>query len=257
MKKLFTNEIYIQPNFLPSELCEKWASKIFENLDVFGPDVQPEYGQMSAFYGMLEAGLNESYFRYARKHNHFLVKNFPEIKNIIKRVGEIILTKSGIPREVIPVEPRDKQYFLIAGFNIQLHDWLIYNIHTDTEGLVMYPSSIFEKKTRAYSCVISIKRSAQFINNRGGELDIWKERYLANELEKFYRPDGVRAHSLDSRIKVDYSPGTMVLFDSFMPHVVRPFRVQKKEDRRISLVMHFNYRDRTEKNPFPHLEYWY
>ena len=53
----------------------------------------------------------------------YLIKN-REIKNIIKRVGEIILTKSGIPREVIPVVPRDKQYWLIAGVNIQLHDWL-------------------------------------------------------------------------------------------------------------------------------------
>lgn len=257
MKKLFTNQVYIQPNFLPAGLCEKWAEKIFENLDVFGPDVEPEYGQMAAFYGMLEAGLNESYFRYARKHNRFLMKEFPELKGLVEKVGEMILDKSGISRGAIPIVPRDHQYFLIAGFNIQLYDWLIYNIHTDTEGLILYPSSIFEKKTRAYSCVISIKRSAQYLNNRGGELDIWKERYLANELETFYRPDRVHAHSLNSRIKVDYSAGTMVLFDSFMPHVVRPFYVRKKEDRRITLVFHFNYRDRTEKNPFPHLEYWY
>ena len=48
-----------------------------------------------------------------------------------------------------------------------------------------------------------------------------------------------------------------MIFDSFMPHVVLPFKVKKKADRRISLVMHFNYRKHTQRNPFPHLEYWY
>jgi hypothetical protein len=51
--------------------------------------------------------------------------------------------------------------------------------------------------------------------------------------------------------------GKLVIFDSFMPHVVLPFKVKKKADRRISLVIHFNYRKHTLRNPFPHLEYWY
>jgi hypothetical protein len=56
---------------------------------------------------------------------------------------------------------------------------------------------------------------------------------------------------------VPYTVGNMVLFDSFMPHVVIPFKIKKKDDRRISFVVHFNYRKHTERNPFPHLEYWY
>ncbi len=43
----------------------------------------------------------------------------------------------------------------------------------------------------------------------------------------------------------------------FMPYVVRLFHVRSKADRRISFVMHFNYRSPTERNPFPHLEYGY
>jgi hypothetical protein len=39
--------------------------------------------------------------------------------------------------------------------------------------------------------------------------------------------------------------------------VVLPFKVKKKEDRRISMVVHFNYRHRTDINPYPHLEFWY
>jgi hypothetical protein len=42
-----------------------------------------------------------------------------------------------------------------------------------------------------------------------------------------------------------------------MPHGVLPFKVHKKEDRRITFLVHFNYRKHTERNPFPHLEYWY
>ena len=138
-----------------------------------------------------------------------------------------------------------------------MRDWELYNIHTDTEGLLLYPASIFDENTRAYSCVVSIKQTAQHANNRGGELDIRQERYLANELERFYKQDGCKAISKANRAKIDYTPGNMVLFDSFMPHLIRPFKVRKKADRRITLVVHFNYRKHTERNPFPHLEYWY
>ncbi len=43
----------------------------------------------------------------------------------------------------------------------------------------------------------------------------------------------------------------------FMPYVVRLFHVRSKADRRISFVMHFNYRSHTERNLFPHREYGY
>jgi hypothetical protein len=88
-------------------------------------------------------------------------------------------------------------------------------------------------------------------------LDIWRQRVLAQEWEGFYRRDGYSARSHKLREKIPYKVGNMVLFDSFMPHVVRPFKIKKKDDRRISFVVHFNYRDYTEHNPFPHLEYWY
>ena len=75
----------------------------------------PKYGQMAAYYGMIEAGLNESYYRFAKKHNHFLLKNFPQVKDLIRQMGERILEKSGLPANAIPVIPRDKKYFLVAG----------------------------------------------------------------------------------------------------------------------------------------------
>ena len=257
MKKLFTNQFFVEPNFLTPTLCGRWEERILGNLEIFGPDVGPVYGQFAAFYGMIEAGLNESYFRYAEMHNRFLLKTFPQIRGIIAKAGAMILEKSGMNANAIPIVPRDRKHFLLAGFNIQLQDWKAYNIHTDTEGLLLYPASIFDANTRAYTCIISIKRSAQHINRRGGEIDIWRERYLANELDDFFKGNCIDARSKDSREKVDYAPGTMVLFDSFMPHVVRPFKVRKKKDRRISLVIHFNYRKRSERNPFPHLEHWF
>lgn len=257
MKKLFTKQLFVTPNFLNPDVCQRWEEKIWSNLEIFGPDVEPAYGQMAAFYGMLEAGLNESYYRFAEQHNRFLVKNFPEVRSVIARAGAMILEKSGLPPNALPIVPRDRKYFLMAGFNLQLQDWTIYNVHTDTEGLLLYPASIFDTNTRAYSCIVSIKRSAQHTNNRGGELDVWTDRYLADELELFYKPDRIHARSLHSRVKVDYSTGTMVLFDSFMPHVVRPFKVRTTRDRRITLVIHFCYRKQTQRNPFAHLEYWY
>jgi hypothetical protein len=60
MKKLFTKQIFVEPNFLHSNLLQHWEEMIWSNLKIFGTDVEPGYGQMAAFYGMMEAGLNES-----------------------------------------------------------------------------------------------------------------------------------------------------------------------------------------------------
>ena len=257
MKKLFTNDYIIQEKFLSEDLCKRWEKKILSNLDIFGADVEPLYGQFAAYYGMIEAGLNESYYRFAEKHNKYLLKEFPEVADIISKAGRLILTHSGLKPDALPVVPRDKKYFQMGGFNLQLRSWNLYNIHTDTEGLLQYPASIFEEKTRAYSCVVSIKRTEQHVHHRGGDLDIWRQRVLAHELDDFYKRDGFSAKSKKLREKVPYEVGNMVLFDSFMPHVVVPFKVKKKDDRRISFVVHFNYRAKTERNPFAHLEYWY
>ena len=257
MKKLFTNDFIVEKGFLSLEVCQRWQDTIFENPKIFGQGVDPEYGQLAAFYSMLESGLNESYFRLAAQHNKFLAQKFPEIKKIISYAGTKILTHSGLKADALPIVPRDRKYFLVAGFSLQLANWKLYNIHTDTEGLIQYPESIFNPNTRAYSCVISVKRTAQYVEKRGGDLDIWRERWLAHELDQFYQSDGVKARSKINREKISYEEGNLILFDSFMPHVVLPFKVKKKQDRRISMVVHFNYRQWTERNPFPHLEYWY
>ena len=257
MKKLFTNQFFEEPGFLSPEICADWKRRVFDNLDTFGPDMAPKYGQMAAYYGMIEAGLNESYYRFAEKHNQFLLTNFPEVKGVIRQMGERILDKSGLALNSIPVLPRDKKYFLIAGFKIQKKSFNIYNIHTDTEGLLQYPESIFNIKTRAYSCIISIKRTAQYKENSGGDLHIWQERYTADKMDDFYKKDGIQVQSKANRHRIAYEVGKLLIFDSFMPHGVLPFKVRKKEDRRITFLVHFNYRKHTERNPFPHLEYWY
>ena len=257
MKQLFQNDFMLEEGFLPSKICQDWAKTIFQHPKIFGPDVQPHYGQMAAFYGMIEAGLNESYYRYAAQHNQFLIQHFPEIEDIIAYAGQTILSHSGLAPDALPVVPRDAQYFLMAGFNLQLATWKLYNIHTDTEGLIQDPQSIFNADTRAYSCVISIQRTAQHTEKRGGDLDIWRERYLAHELDGFYKPDGVYARSKANRCKIPYDEGNLIISDSFMPHVVLPFKVKKKQDRRISMVVHFNFREHSVKKPFPHLEFWY
>ena len=58
MKKLFTNDYIIVDNYLSDEVCQRWEKKILSHLDIFGADVEPAYGQMAAYYGMIEAGLN-------------------------------------------------------------------------------------------------------------------------------------------------------------------------------------------------------
>ena len=80
MKKLFTNDFIFEKGFLTPEVCQRWQETIFENPKIFGQGVEPEYGQLAAFYSMLELGLNESYFRFAAQHNKFLAQKFPEIK---------------------------------------------------------------------------------------------------------------------------------------------------------------------------------
>jgi len=257
MRQLFQNDIVVEKAFLSEAVCQKWTHTIFENPQIFGTDVEPQYGQMAAFYGMIEAGLNESYFRFAKKHNRFLLQHFPEVKDIISFAGETILSHSGLKPHALPIVPRDQQYFQIAGFNLQLASWHLYNIHIDTEGLIQYPASIFSAQTRAYTCLVSVKRTAQHTVKRGGDLDIWREHVLADQMDSFYKTNGFDARTKDNRVKHAYEEGTLILFDSFMPHVVLPFKVKKKQDRRISFVVHFNYRKTTAKNPFPHLEYWY
>lgn len=69
MKKLFTNDFIVEKGFLSPEVCQRWQDTIFTNPKVFGQSVAPEYGQLAAFYSMLESGLNESYFRFADKHH--------------------------------------------------------------------------------------------------------------------------------------------------------------------------------------------
>jgi len=257
MKKLFTKQFFEEPEFLSPQTCDDWQERIFDNLDTFGPDMEPQYGQMAAYYGMIEAGLNESYYRFAEKHNAFLLKNFPEIDRYIIRIGHLILEKSGLAANAMPIVPRDDKYFLIAGFKIQLKSFDIYNIHIDTEGLLQYPESIFNPDTRAYSCIISIKRTAQYKNDHGGDLHIWQERYTADGMDNFYKKDGIQVRSKANRHRIAYDTGKLLIFDSFMPHGVLPFKVRKKDDRRITFLVHFNYRQRTERNPFEHLEYWY
>ena len=257
MQQLFTSQLFIEPGFLSRQTCARWEKKVIKNLETFGPDISPSYGQMSAYYGMIEAGLNESYYRFAEKHNSFLVHNFPEAHEIINFMGSYILAKSGLSRDDVPVVPRDPKYFLKCGFKIQLRSFNIYNIHTDTEGLLAYPESIFDSQTRAYSCIISVKRTAQHAKRHGGDLDAWKSRYLAHQMDGFFKRDGVRARSKADRIRVPYETGSLIVFDSFMPHVVLPFKVRAYADQRITFLVHFNYRARTERNPFPHLEYWY
>jgi len=257
MQQLFTSQLFIEPGFLSPPACAKWEKKVFGNLQTFGPDISPSYGQMSAYYGMIEAGLNESYYRFAEKHNNFLARNFPEASEIINFMGSYILTKSGLSVDALPIVPRDPKYFLKCGFKIQMKSFNLYNIHIDTEGLLAYPESIFDNQTRAYSCIISVKRTAQYTNKYGGDLDVWKRRYLAHHMDGFFKKDGIHAKSKEDRTRAPYETGSLMVFDSFMPHVVRPFKVRDQADQRITFLVHFNYRARTERNPFPHLEYWY
>ena len=76
MEKLFTNAVIVEKGFLSPKVLKRWQETIFANPKIFGPDVEPEYGELAAFYWMIESGLNESYFRFAARHNKYLEKNF-------------------------------------------------------------------------------------------------------------------------------------------------------------------------------------
>lgn len=73
----------------------------------------------------------------------------------------------------------------------------------------------------------------------------------------FGKRDGFTAKSNKLREKVPDKVDNRVLFDRFMPHVVLPFKIKKKDDRHISFVVRFNDRKHTERDPIAHLEHGY
>mgnify|MGYP000114630903 CR=1 FL=1 len=143
---------------------------------------------------------------------------------------------------------------------IQIIDLGINNVRSLVSAFTRITDTEISVHSSPKNCKKSQLTVLPGIGNFGRATSILEEDKIAIAIEKSYWGDTPKMFFLPGKAsvgKVDYTPGNMVLFDSFMPHLVRPFKVRKKADRRITLVVHFNYRKHTERNPFPHLEYWY
>jgi hypothetical protein len=146
-----------------------------------------------------------------------------------------------LPRRV-PAVPRRTilgPYWTDYGFAVYERDGQSGVAHTDLEGLIPYPSSMFDGATEAYSATVAVDCPAS-----GGGL--WIDR-RQRRVGHYVPPRSRKGWKL-----YEYQPGTLTLFDAFLPHAIQGFRLSDTAPRRVILVVHFLYR----KEPYPHYQYW-
>lgn len=114
--------------------------------------------------------------------------------------------------------------------------------HIDLEGLAPYPPVMFDRGAAAFSAVLCVAAPA-----RGGDLLIWPEkRYFADTAENLpvRKADAVR---------LSCRAGDLLIFDSFLPHMIDAYEVDDEAPWRVTGVIHFLLRE----EPYPHWEYWF
>jgi hypothetical protein len=79
----------------------------------------------------------------------------------------------------------------------------------------------------------------------GGGLRFWPRRVLASE--------EFGGGKDEEYIDVDYSIGSMAVFDSFCYHQIKPSIFNRERRNRTIAGIHFLYKPR----PYPHWEYWF
>lgn len=186
-----------------------------------------------AWYVDIEEGAPARYHAEAMVWNRRL-RQFPGLRQSVKRIAALL------PRHV-PAVPRRAilgPYWTDYGFAVYDRDGRSGVAHTDVEGLIPYPASMFDQNTEAYSATISIDCPAA-----GGGLWIHARRHIGH----YHGATSRKGWTLHG-----YQPGTLTVFDSFLPHSIERFALSNTCPRRTVLVVHFLYR----KKPYPHYQYW-
>jgi hypothetical protein len=222
-------------DFVSRRHLQNWAARIVSDRrhwqTCFNGDFST-YG--SAWYTEIEEGCPARYQANANLWNARLQK-FPNLKAYVAGIADLL------PRSV-PVVPRRAvlgPYWNDYGFTVYERNGQSGVAHTDLEGLIPYPDSMFDPNTEAYSATLAVECPAE-----GGGLRIDPRK---RRLGHYVPPPTRKGWKL-----YRYYPGTLTLFDSFLPHSIEGFQLSRAHPRRIVLAVHFLYRE----SPYPHYQYW-
>ncbi len=204
------------------------------------------YTYGSSWYLDIECG-ELHYYHALAEHSNQMLAELPDFLEQMRGAARHLVTRDG--RRNLPTRARHQNlgpYWSEAGIHLlggAPGKSAGGVVHADYEGLAPYPAALFDPRTQAYSCILSLQTPAT-----GGGLELWTaQRHLGNEL-------GIEARfkSRDS-VKIPYRTGTLTIIDSFLYHRVRECTFTKKAPWRAAGVMHFLLRER----PSPHWEYWF
>jgi hypothetical protein len=226
------------PLFASQYECGSWLSQAQADKDFWLTrfDFIKSYG--TAWYLEIEAGLLNNYHARAIETNTRL----EALDGLIERLISVSKLLQGPEKETgLPARPRRENLgpcWADAGLVVNTKG-IEGQVHADYEGLAPYPQKLFDDRTCAYSAVLSLAKPKV-----GGNLKIWLERHLGDvepALQDF------KSHI------VDYSVGSMAVFDSFCYHQILSSQMSDVEPIRAIAAMHFLYMDK----PYPHWEYWF
>ena len=232
------SQVVSLPHFATIEECEGWLTKAQADEDFWVTrfDFINVYGV--AWYLEIEAGLLNNYHARATETNTKLLA----LGGLVERLSSVAkLLQSPDKKSGLPIRPRRENlgpYWADAGVVVNTKG-LEGQIHADYEGLAPYPQKLFDKDTCAFSAVLSLAKPKV-----GGNLKIWLERHLGNAEPTL--------KDFKTQI-IDYSVGSLAVFDSFCYHQILTSHLNDAEPIRAIAAMHFLYLD----EPYPHWEYWF
>ena len=241
-----TGEFMQVPGFASDSLCAKWTRKITGRQKLWRhyPNSGMSYG--NSWY--LDIGVGELHYYHAMSaHSNRLMADLPNYSDTMKRAAALLRGPNG--KRHLPTRARrenlgpywcDMGVHILGGKKGKVGPGAV---HADFEGLAPYPEMLFNQKTLAFSCILSIATPFQ-----GGGVEVWNaRRFYGNEL--FIEGEFIPG----SGESLQYSRGTLTILDSFLYHRILPSRFSMAELWRIVGVIHFLYRSK----PFPHWEHWF
>ena len=224
------------PNFVAPHDLKAWTNRIVRSRHSWRSCFGGEYSTFGvAWYVEIEQGCPAQYHAAAQEWNSRL-RTFENLRKTISRIAALLPKRApAVPRRTI-LGP----YWADYGFTVYHRHGDSGSPHTDLEGLIPYPAAMFDPGTEAYSAVVAITCPAS-----GGGL--WVD-VRGRRIGSYEAPPTRRGWKLYS-----YKPGTLTIFDSFLPHAIQASRMSQSSAYRIVLAVHFLYRD----EPFPHYQYWF
>jgi hypothetical protein len=218
--------------------CSGWLRKVLTNSHRWVTRFPNIHSYGNVWYLDIEHGALHEYHANANETNK-LVAELPELVPILLRSANHMSGPNG--ETDLPCRSRAQNlgpYWVDAGI-VMMDRGSEGVVHADYEGLAPYPAQLFDSSTRAYSAVLTLAVAAS-----GGNLKIWKKRRLANEEPQL--------QDAFSEI-VEYSVGSMVIFDSFCYHQIMESQLNPEHPWRAVAAVHFLFKS----EPHPHWEYWF